>query len=460
MIKIYPNPQIQVKATDLNTIKFSFIVQDNGDTVDLTGTIVRLAVKKPFGTTVIQDCVVTDAVGGLAEIILTNQAYIEVGSYSGELVITKDTDVTVTRSFEYSSLASIFDDETLISQNDWQALHEIMLNNDLRPILGEGNPNTFISPEYVGQTYLDTIGMIMYFASTVANDGWLAFGGAGGGGGPVSWTDVLLKPSTFPPETHSHVWTDITDRPTQMAPTAHQHDWGTGITNKPTEFAPSAHEHTIAEVTDLSTALDLKGDLTVVNGKMSKARMVTTLPDTPPEHTGQMAIDSTNKKTYMCEGNTTEDWAELAHADHNHLWADITDKPTTFTPATHSHAITDVTGLDTALTGKSDVGHAHAWTEITAKPTTFTPNLATTGIIGGVKVGNGLRMGGTGNEWLTLRDGVGIKTNDVSLAVDVDKPTLDGWYAKSTQGLSIWKGTQADYDLLTPDSLTLYFITG
>ena len=69
-------------------------------------------------------------------------------------------------------------------------------------------------------------------------------------------------------------------------------------------------------------------------------------------------------------------------------------------------------------------------------------------------------MGGTNNEWLTLRDGVGIKTNSVSLAVDVDKPTLDGWYAKSTQGLSIWSGTQADYDLLTPDATTLYFITG
>ena len=48
LIKIYPNPQIQVKATDLNTVKFSFIVQDNGDTVDLTGTIVRLTVKNPL----------------------------------------------------------------------------------------------------------------------------------------------------------------------------------------------------------------------------------------------------------------------------------------------------------------------------------------------------------------------------------------------------------------------------
>ena len=69
-------------------------------------------------------------------------------------------------------------------------------------------------------------------------------------------------------------------------------------------------------------------------------------------------------------------------------------------------------------------------------------------------------MGGTGNQWLTVRDGIGIKTNDVSLAVDVDRTITDTWYARTTQGLSIWKGTQAEYDALTPDATTLYFITG
>ena len=102
-------------------------------------------------------------------------------------MITKDVDVTVTRSFEYSSLAAILDDDTLQSQNDWQSIHEIMLNNDLRPILGDGTPNMVVVPEYVGQTYLDTVGMIMYYASTMANDGWLPFGTGGGGGKVRFW---------------------------------------------------------------------------------------------------------------------------------------------------------------------------------------------------------------------------------------------------------------------------------
>ncbi len=33
-------------------------------------------------------------------------------------------------------------------------------------------------------------------------------------------------------------------------------------------------------------------------------------------------------------------------------WANVTGKPSTFTPATHSHAISDTTGLQTALDGK------------------------------------------------------------------------------------------------------------
>lgn len=41
-------------------------------------------------------------------------------------------------------------------------------------------------------------------------------------------------------------------------------------------------------------------------------------------------------------------------------WAEVTGKPSTFTPSAHSHAIADVTGLQGALDGKSDTTHTHA----------------------------------------------------------------------------------------------------
>jgi hypothetical protein len=46
-------------------------------------------------------------------------------------------------------------------------------------------------------------------------------------------------------------------------------------------------------------------------------------------------------------------------------WNGITDKPSTFAPSTHSHAIADVTGLQTAIDGKAASSHTHAATDIT-----------------------------------------------------------------------------------------------
>lgn len=75
-------------------------------------------------------------------------------------------------------------------------------------------------------------------------------------------------------------------------------------------------------------------------------------------------------------------------------WADVSGKPSTFTPSAHSHVIADVTGLQTALDGKQAAGsyaaavHTHtaaqvsglatvattgAYGDLTGIPSTFTP---------------------------------------------------------------------------------------
>lgn len=52
-------------------------------------------------------------------------------------------------------------------------------------------------------------------------------------------------------------------------------------------------------------------------------------------------------------------------------WSEVSGKPTSFTPATHTHAITDTTGLETALAGKQPAGsyalsvHAHSTSDVT-----------------------------------------------------------------------------------------------
>jgi hypothetical protein len=60
--------------------------------------------------------------------------------------------------------------------------------------------------------------------------------------------------------------------------------------------------------------------------------------------------------------NKMEGGIETAHnliASISLDWASITGKPATFPPSTHSHGIPDVTGLQTALDGKSSTSHHH-----------------------------------------------------------------------------------------------------
>ena len=52
-------------------------------------------------------------------------------------------------------------------------------------------------------------------------------------------------------------------------------------------------------------------------------------------------------------------------------WAQLTNVPATFTPSGHTHAVADVTGLQTALDGKSATSHTHTFASLTAKPTTL-----------------------------------------------------------------------------------------
>jgi hypothetical protein len=79
----------------------------------------------------------------------------------------------------------------------------------------------------------------------------------------VTWTDVIGKPSTFAPSTHTHTIAQVDGL--QAALDAAGTGGGTSgptawadITGKPLTFAPSTHSHAIADTTGLQTALDSK----------------------------------------------------------------------------------------------------------------------------------------------------------------------------------------------------------
>lgn len=542
-MKNQANPIIQIKESDLNSVRFDFRVLDDGTKVDLTGTTVSLAVQKPSGLTVVQDCTIIDATNGICELILTNQAYLEIGNHTAELILTKADVTSVTRTFEFSTLNAILDDETLQSANDWQALHQIMLNADLRPILGDGTPNGIVTPEYQGQTYLDRIGMTMFYASTLVNDGWLPFGGGGGGGtGTVYWNDVLLKPSTFAPSAHQHVWADITDKPTQFAPTAHSHDWATGITNKPLAFTPEAHSHAITDITNLQATLDGKADDTDIAGKANvgdsylKTETYSKTEVYNKTEVDQMTFDGGGSSVLVEDNLTSTSTTNALSANqgrilnttksdvgHGHAIADVTDLQLALdgkaddadlagkSDVGHVHTIANITNLQTTLdgkaddadlAGKSDVGHVHTIANVTnlqttldgkqPKPTSVTAIPTTTPThlgqiaVDGTNKNTYIAEGTASGDWkklvdsydLSLKSDVGhthTKANisdfahthteaDLTISTKNAKTYVDDAdnYILNTVlgGKKIWTGTQTTYNGLTKDANTLYFITG
>lgn len=105
------------------------------------------------------------------------------------------------------------------------------------------------------------------------------------------------------------------------------------IVNQPSTFTPSAHIHAISDVTNLQTSLDYKVDK--VTGKGLSTEDYTTA-----EKTKLSGIQS------GAEVNVNADW-NATSGD-----AQILNKPSTFTPSAHTHAIADVTNLQTSLDGK------------------------------------------------------------------------------------------------------------
>lgn len=83
------------------------------------------------------------------------------------------------------------------------------------------------------------------------------------------------------------------------------------------QFSALNHSHNISDITNLQTTLDGKASTT--HNHDSAYRQISYVPS----------------------------------------WTEITDKPSTFTPSSHTHAISDITNLQTTLDGKSATSHNH-----------------------------------------------------------------------------------------------------
>lgn len=200
-----------------------------------------------------------------------------------------------------------------------------------------------------------------------------------------AYSELTELPTLF-----SGNYNDLTNKPTIPSLAGYATEtWATGqfqpkgnyltsvtwnnVSGKPTSFTPSAHTHTTADVNGLATV--------ATSGSYND------LTDKPTIPSAQVNSD----------WNATSGSAQILNKPtlFSGNYADLTDKPSTFAPSAHTHAISEVTGLQTELNGKSASTHTH--------------------------------------------DSI-IQTN-------------------GNTALQFWKGTQAQYDaIVTKDSNTIYFI--
>lgn len=278
--------------------------------------------------------------------------------------------------------------------------------------------------------------------------------GTSASGHTHAWGEITGKPSTFPPSAHKHVKADISDFPASMpasdvsawakAATKPSYAWSE-ITGKPSTFPPVSHTHDDRYYTEseLDAKLAKKADthshpyLPTAGGNMGGTAMIA-WPDSgnwsnkndgvtfPVKRGGlswsgqsdgiqlfaeetdndnlelilQFADDNSNGLTIRNKSGDAVSrldanggfsgsvaWEKITGkpstftpATHSHAWGDITGKPSTFAPSTHKHVKADITDFPTSLPA-SDVKAwakaankpSYSWGEITNKPSTFTP---------------------------------------------------------------------------------------
>ena len=153
-----------------------------------------------------------------------------------------------------------------------------------------------------------------------------------------------------------------------------------GVTGKPSTFTPSAHTHTIANVTGLQSALDGKAASSHTHTKSqitdfptsikNPTSVVIKLNGGTTEGTNMFTYDGSTAKSI----NITPAAIGAAASSHTHAIANVTGLQSALdgkAASSHTHTIANVTGLQTALDGKAASSHTHTKSQITDFPTSI-----------------------------------------------------------------------------------------
>jgi hypothetical protein len=176
------------------------------------------------------------------------------------------------------------------------------------------------------------------------------------------------------------------------------------VAGKPTTFPPQAHSHTIGDVTGLTAALAQKVELDG-NGKVLASQLPSYVDDVlefanlaalpATGETGKIYVTTNNGSVYRWSGST---YIEISAAPGS---TDFVPEGTTnlyHTTARAAAAAVDAVTW-TTLTGKptfSAVATSGAYADLTGTPAAYSLPTASATVLGGVKIGSGISIDGDG----------------------------------------------------------------
>lgn len=125
-------------------------------------------------------------------------------------------------------------------------------------------------------------------------------------------------------------------------------------------------EHPIADITVGANVTSItSGNIVNLPQSLDHALVVYASTSARPTPSAPTVGLNTGTKEFDFFNGTT--WTSMAPSAPT--WSSITGKPTTFSPSSHTHAQSDITGLATALVGKASTNHTHAQSDITGLAT-------------------------------------------------------------------------------------------
>ena len=166
---------------------------------------------------------------------------------------------------------------------------------------------------------------------------------------------------------HAHAWAEITGKPSSFTPSAHAHGIGdvTGLQTALDAKSSTSHNHSLDGLSNVTITTAVDGQILArfgtgwVNRSLADAGIAAAAHGHTKADIGLGNVDDTsdaNKPVSLAQQAALDNKSNLGHG---HAWNDISGKPATFTPSAHAHAISDVTGLQSALDGKSASNHNH-----------------------------------------------------------------------------------------------------